>query len=128
MIVAVLAFAASVGVTQYTRDLLYLQMAIAMVGGQVQAGSDYAIQLESLGKLDSAQYMLEWLAIYCVKFSYLFFFRHLVSRIRLLEIWWKVLLGLLIAVSLPTIFLSLWVCPHYDESYLGERESSLAED
>ena len=120
MIVAVLCFAVSVGVTQWNRDLLYLQMTMALLGGDMPNDPEILLRMVDLNKMDTAQYMLEWTAIYCVKFSYLFFFQNLVKRIRIMEIWWRIVLVIMTAAAIPTICLSLWVCPHYDMSFMGK--------
>jgi hypothetical protein len=57
---------------------------------------------------------LSWGAIYAAKFSYLFFFRHLIDRIRSLVIYWRVVVTFTAMAAFLSIFLSPISCPHVD--------------
>ena len=50
-------------------------------------------------------------AVFTVKLSYLVFFRKLIGRVRALEIWWWIVLAILVPAGLAATFLPWWVCP-----------------
>ena len=116
MIAAVIFFAASTGVTQATRDLDYLQMSVDI--GITLPDFDFPNKMLLYTKLNTAEYMLQWACIFCVKFSYIFFFRPLTSRIRPLQIWWWIMVTIVTPAALVTICLAPWVCPYFDMTFL----------
>lgn len=116
MIAAVIFFAASTGVTQATRDLDYLQMSVAV--GITLPDSTFQMKMLLYTKFNTAEYMLQWASIFCVKFSYIFFFRPLTSRIRPLQIWWWIVVAIVTPAALVTTCLAPWVCPYFGMDFL----------
>ena len=117
MVAAVILFAASTGATQASRDLMYLQMFVDT--GNTIPDFTFPSKMLLYTKLNTAEYMLQWSCIYCVKFSYVFFFLPLTSRIRVLRIWWWILVAVMVPAASVTVFLAPWVCSHYDMSFFG---------
>ena len=59
---------------------------------------------------------ITWLSIFLAKFSYLWFFRQLVDRIRPLVIYWRVVMVLTSAVGVLCFLQAFIACPHVDGS------------
>ena len=118
LIAAVVLFAGSVGLTQRARDLDFIQMDVNT--GVAFPSPTFPEDMLLYNKLDTAESMLQWSAIYAVKFSYLLFFRPLISRVKFLETWWWCVMGIVIPSALACVFMSLWVCPYFDFSFLGQ--------
>lgn len=73
----------------------------------------------------NASMVLTWTAIYSVKFSFMFFFRKLVSRVRSLEIYWWAILSILIPSAAFSAFFSFWICTDFSMTYLCEIQSTI---
>lgn len=56
---------------------------------------------------------LAWVTIFSVKFSYIFYFRNLLARVRVskLRVWWWITMLSCVLVTIPFIFEYLFVCP-----------------
>ena len=61
-----------------------------------------------------------WTTIYSIKFTFLFYFRTIVSRIFRLEVWWWVNLVVLIPNTVISVFGTFVVCLHVDSKTLGD--------
>ena len=116
LIAAVVIFAASCGITQSVKNLTYEQLDVNTE--RAPPPRTFAYDMLMYNKLNTAESILQWLAIYSVKFSYLLFFRPLIRRIRYLEIWWWCVLALLVPAGLVSTFMAIWMCPYYDLSFL----------
>lgn len=55
-----------------------------------------------------------------VKFSFLFFFRGLLRRVRGLMIWWWCVFGLMVPILIYFICAPFIVCPHFNTDVFGE--------
>ena len=108
MIAAVIFFAGSAGVSQAVRDLLYFQMDVTL--GRMLPPPDFADKMLMYTKLNAAEGVLQWSTIFAVKFSYMIFFRPLISRVRVLEIWWWVVLVILVPCAGIAMFMGIYVC------------------
>lgn len=65
---------------------VYLVLNIEL--GNEAPPTDFIQQLISIEKINAAASVFLWLAIFGVKFSFLFFFRQLVRNVRPFTIWW----------------------------------------
>ena len=80
-------------------------------------GSENVLAFELLGdiprfpKRDNATQTIWWLVIFSVKIAFLFFFRRLTSRLRGLNIWWRVATTLTILAGMVNIAASWLNCP-----------------
>jgi hypothetical protein len=70
-----------------------------------------------------AQIPLSWAAIFAAKFSYLFFFRHLIDRMRPLIIYWRVVVTFTAMAAIPCILSVFIGCSRVD-SQICEFPSS----
>ncbi|MCJ1285361.1 hypothetical protein MMC26_004701 [Xylographa opegraphella] len=55
--------------------------------------------------------ILLWLAIYCVKFSFMVYFRGLIRMQPAMIKWWWIVLSIIIPCAIGTVFCAFWVCP-----------------
>lgn len=107
--IAVTCMTAATGVLYHLYPYLYMEMSLAQ-------GIDVGHSTESIvttTKLGVTAAMLIWAAIFCVKFSFLFFFRRLVYRVRRVGVWWWVVFGILVPGACVCIPLSLLVCDDF---------------
>ena len=118
---AVVFFTASCGTTEAARDLDFIQMEVN--SGAALPTPDFPNQMLLYNKLDTAESILQWSTIFAVKFSYMLFFRPLISRVRFLEIWWWCVMAVLIPAAIAAVAMSIYVCPYYDMSFLGNQIS-----
>lgn len=65
--------------------------------------------------------VLTWTAVYSVKLSFMFFFRKLISSVRFLEIYWWVIMGVLIPTWVFSGFFSFWICTDFTITYIGKK-------
>jgi hypothetical protein len=119
MIIAVVLFAGSTGITQSARDLNYLQLNVNL--GRTPPPADFAVRMLLNNKLNTAEATLQWSTIFMVKFSYMLFFRPLTSRLRFLQIWWWAIIGILTPSFIVIIAVSIWVCGYFDMSFIGGK-------
>ena len=92
------------------------------VGAGVEAPPpDLARQLDLDVKFqDSATFLLN-ASIYCVKFSFLFFFRLLLQRTGRLQIWWWCVFIFTIPCAVIGMCTNFIVCPAFGDRIMGER-------
>ena len=71
---------------------------------------------------------LTWTAIYAAKFSYLYFFRQLVDRVRPLVLYWRAVAALTSVAGLLCVLQAFISCPYVDSQarktalYLGHAD------
>lgn len=94
-------------------DKLYLIVAADAGVGTDQLPSDFIPQAFEFQKLVTIALVLTWCSIVSVKFSYLFLFKRLVSRIRPLVIFWWFTLIANAAISVYGAIVYGVVCPYY---------------
>ena len=104
--------------------VLYLDVPYIYLQEDVEAGlrpppPDLVSQLVHDEKLQNAATTLLGTTIMSVKFSFLFFFRHLIQRQKKMLIWWWCIFGFLIPIAAILIFSDLIACPYSDASILG---------
>jgi hypothetical protein len=96
-------------------DMLYFSEALALGMKDLYMPIDIISQALFMRKLFNTCNVLYWVSVSCVKFSILFFFRQLISRVRgpLMTYWWVVLLGCAALAVYGTV-VPFMACPTYD--------------
>ena len=79
---------------------------------------DFSEQMFLEKNVETAASAMVWVTIYAVKYSYMFFFKKLVSRVRRLQIWWWCVMGILIPVSLIGSLFDFSICPVFTPNFL----------
>ena len=64
--------------------------------------------------------VLLWLSIYCVKFSFMVYFRGLLRQQPRMTKWWWVVLCVTILCAFATVFSAFWVCPMITAEKMGK--------
>lgn len=65
-------------------------------------------------KLSDTYYVMTWTAIFAVKFSFLFFFRVLIRRVRAITLYWQIVSVVTVLVWVYCIAGSFIICPYFD--------------
>ena len=86
--------------------------------------SDFIQQAYDFQKLVTVALVLTWTAIVCVKFSYLFLFRRLISRLPHMTTFWWFAVVYNAVVSVYGVIIYGVACPHYNS--LKACQSSFA--
>jgi hypothetical protein len=123
LILALCCSLASWVVVWLMRDLIYLQMEMVLGMKEIEL-----VDIESMPvyfKRYNASMVLTWTAVYSVKLSFMFFFRKFMSRMRFLEIYWWVIMGILIPTFVFSAFFYFWICTDFTITYLGKNNSLL---
>ena len=97
-------------------DSMYLLEAI--IEGQNLPGVTFQI-FESEGlrfhRLSDVCLVLTWTATFAVKFSFLFFFKALISRVRFMGVLWRGIVGLTTITWMAGCVASIVGCPYFDD-------------
>jgi heme/copper-type cytochrome/quinol oxidase subunit 2 len=96
-----------------TIDRMYLAEAVAVGLPGVDLPPDFLQQAFDFQKWVTITLTLLWCAVMAVKFSFLFFFRKLIDRIRPLIIYWWVVTVFNVAVLGYGSTVYYLACPHY---------------
>ena len=105
--------------------LLYKDVPDIYLQENVEAGleappADLAQRLIHSEKLQDASTVLLAGALFCIKFSFLCFFRHLIWQNRLLMVWWWFVLAVCIPTAAVVMFSDFISCAYFDDRILGE--------
>ena len=126
LLFACITLTASTVLLYYGTSSIYASEALALNPAKVSGGAatgptptglDPEQQVEMLRKVILFQRInwsilaLSWATIFWVKLAYLSFFKHLVSRLPRLQLYWKVLVGFTILVFLFCILDAFLTCP-----------------
>lgn len=65
-------------------------------------------------KLSDSYYVMTWTSIFAVKFSFLFFFRVLIRRVRAVTLYWQVVSVVTVLVWVYCIAGAFIICPYFD--------------
>lgn len=65
-------------------------------------------------KLSDSYYVMTWTTIFAVKFSFLFFFRVLIRRVRAVTLYWQVVSVVTVLVWVYCIAGAFIICPYFD--------------
>ena len=77
-------------------------------------------------RLNYAGGSMLWVAVYCVKLSFLAIFRRLIWHARALKIWWFMVLVFVVLTGLISIGTDPMICPDLSSTILGIAMLSLA--
>lgn len=80
---------------------------------------DYIDSATKTANVAFAAEVLAWTTLFAVKFSFLFFFRNLIRRLRDLEILWWCVLVICVPVAVVCICLPFIECPYVGKTVLG---------
>ncbi len=100
------------------RDLVYLQMELVLGMKAIELAD--ADRMLSYFKLYNASLVLSWTSVYSVKLSFIFFFRKLILRVRVLEIYWWVVLGVVVPTACFAAGFGFFICSDFSLTYLGQ--------
>ena len=112
---ALLMLAGGTAVVYKAQDGLYLQTGVT-TGTAGFPPPDFLDRMRQVVVLQHASSMLSWAAIFLVKFSFLAFFRKLVSRVRNLEILWYITVTIVAACTVASIPIGLIICHDFSEN------------
>lgn len=65
-------------------------------------------------KLSDTYYVMTWTTIFAVKFSFLFFFRVLIRRVRAITLYWQIVSVITVLVWVYCIAGAFIICPYFD--------------
>lgn len=120
LLFALAALAGACALLTELGDMLYLQIYVSLhliPFGADGFGADSSDALLRFHRLLEAASVLEWVAIFFAKFSLLIFFRKLVNRLHKLEIWWRVVLGLVIVLGAVCIPFGFIMCTDFTKTF-----------
>ncbi len=110
LFLAVAALAGSAGLFYAAEPGLY--MFDAIVAGRLIPPVDFFQRAVNTATYGTTGLVMGWIAIFAVKFSFLFYFRTLVNRIHNLKTWWWCVFVICIPVAFTNIFGTFIVCPY----------------
>lgn len=107
------------GTTVLYLDLPYIYLQENVEAGRRAAPEDFVAQLIHSEKLQDAATTLLGTTIISVKFSFLFFFRGLLSQQKKMLLWWWCILVFLIPTAAIVMFSNFISCSYFDERIFG---------
>ena len=117
LFLAVASLIASTGTFFWLIPSLYTFAAVA--AGLEPVPLDYINAAINTTNAAYAAEILAWTTVFAVKLSFLFFFRHLIQRLRDLKILWWCVLIICIPVGIVCICLPFIQCPYVGKLALG---------
>jgi hypothetical protein len=117
LILACLFFAASTGVIEYGKNLMYYStyMNLGLVEHPVENYKHYGYVFSVV---DNIVTVFVWAAIFCVKLSFVLFFRQLISRVRNVQIWWWLVFVAVCCAAPVNMFMGFYICPEFNENLI----------
>lgn len=100
----------------YGLDVIYLLEALIIDPLSVRVPPDILDQVAWYLKITLSYLGLTWAAIFAVKFGFLHFFRSLVDPLPGMIWYWKIVVGINIAVFAFASSVPYIICPHVDSS------------
>ena len=100
-------------------DCPYLYTQFSVESGVQPPPSNFIEQLINDQKTQDAAVVLLCVSIASVKFSFLFFFRSLLRRLKSMTIWWWCVLAVHIPAAVVMICSSFMSCPDFGARVLG---------
>lgn len=117
LFIAVASLIASTGIL--LRNLQPLYYIATVSAGLEPLSLEYINSSTDTSNFFDALECLSWTTLFAVKFSFLFFFRNLIKRLRDLEILWWCVLVICVPVAGVWICLPFIECPYVGKSILG---------
>ena len=106
-------------------DIPYIYLQVNVEAGLQMPPANLVEQLVHSEKLQDASTVLLSAAIFSIKFSFLFFFRHLIWQSkRLMYYWWSVLVVCIPSAAM-VMFSDFIACRYFDESIVGKLPYAL---
>lgn len=124
LFLAVASLIASTGIFFWAVPSLYTFAAVS--AGLEPITVDYINSATKTANIAYAPELLAGTTVFAVKFSFLFFFRNLIRRLRDLEILWWCVLVICVPVAVVCICLPFIECPYVGKSVLGPFFKSLS--
>ena len=118
LLLAVLTLSGSVTIIHTLYPLILIQNEVTV--GELAPGPEFPAQMLMAAKLESAATTLTWATIHAVKFSYLLFFRNLLSRTQRMMWWWWTVLAIVIGCAIAASISGWLICPHYTPDFFRE--------
>lgn len=118
LLLALITLVASEAVVYPARDQLYFQVNFTPELNEPDADDPRRILYYE--KLISAAGFLVWTSIFAVKFSFAFFFRKLIRRVRSIEIWWWLIIFILVASACTCTILEFMICADFSLAFMCE--------
>ena len=101
-------------------DCPYLYTQVSVESGVQAPPANFIQQLINDQKTQDAAAVLLSVTIVSVKFSFLFFFRHLLRRLKGLNIWWWCVLAVHVPTAVVMVCSSFMSCPDFGARVLGK--------
>ena len=115
LLVAVVFLVASMAVLWHQLDEMYVAEALVTnTATFVVITGNWMDQLFWFLKISDAFLVLSWTSVMAVKFSFLFFFRNLIDRVRGMKRYWYVVLAISTAVWIFGCGAVFAPCPYFD--------------
>lgn len=114
---AVLTMTAAYTLSHFIVPIAFIQNEVSL--GQITPGPSFPAQMLAAKNLETAGSAMVWTTIYAVKYSYMFFFKKLVGRVKRLLIWWRVVFAILVPISLVGSAFDFTICPYFEIDFLG---------
>ena len=106
-------------------DCPYIYTQVAVESGMQASPPDFIQQLINDQKTQDTAVVLLSVAVVSVKFSFLFFFRSLLRRLKGLMIWWWCVLAINIPTAVVMTCSSFLSCPKFGAALLGKELAEL---
>ena len=103
-----------------TVDEMYLVQAMTLQIPGLRIPPDFLQQAYEWHKWITVTLMLSWSAIHAVKFSFLFLFRRLIDRIRLLVVYWWFVVALNVVSLGYGLVIYYITCPYFSTAEICE--------
>lgn len=114
---AVICLCAAVGLLLHFTEAMYFNQAL-FLDSSAEFPSNYQALVDFLEhkfhKTSAAYLILAHTTIFSVKFSFLFFFRVLVRRVRKMIVYWWTIFGIMIVAWVVTLIVDILPCPYFD--------------
>lgn len=121
LLVAILCLCAAMALLLVFTPSIYLLEAFVTSSSVMASPEELAeieIQLEQplfkYLKLSDTYYVMTWTTIFAVKFSFLFFFRVLIRRVRAVTLYWRIVSVVTVLVWVYCIAGAFIICPYFD--------------
>jgi hypothetical protein len=103
----------AIGVLFTFIDALYMIEALVFGIPNLELPPDWLQRIFHYQKMSAVGYILTWCTIVSVKFSFLFLFKTLITRIRWLVVYWWIVMVFTIAISGYGVAVYIIVCPYF---------------
>lgn len=124
LIFACICLTGAIAIVQWGISVIYQMAQLSLEPPKPDSPTDLFRLIGRYQKIIFAFVTLSWAAIFAAKFSYLFFFRHLIHRIRPLVIYWRVVITFTIMAAILSMLQNFIACILVDSQACGFSSSS----